>query len=161
MILLSNGEKEFMEMIRNSKSTKGEVILAQSILAVQNDYMSPPNIRDLPNILNSLESKGFIKKGKNNSIILTQIGEEYLYGEFNIQEGFKEFMAMFKNSRSTKGQVILAQSVLAARDKILSPINNKNFEAIVNYVVENEYVEKKDDNSFMLTEKGEEYIYYL
>ena len=161
MILLSTGEENFMKIFRHFKSTEGEVILVQSILAVQNDYMSSPNIRDLTNILNSLESKGFVKKGKSNSIILTQIGEEYLYGQFDVKEGSKEFMVMFKNSRSTKGEVILVQSILAVRDKILSPINNKNFEAIINYVVENKYVEKKDDNSFMLTEEGEKYIYYL
>lgn len=159
MTSLSTGEKEFMEIFRHFKTVAEIGIMIQNVIAVQNNYMSTPNIKDLQNILNSLKSKGFIKEGNNNFIILTQIGEEYLYGQFDIQEGLKEFMAIFKHFRSTKGEGIMGQNILAVKDKMLAPINNKNLKAIIDYAVENKYVEEKDDNFLILTEKGEKYIY--
>lgn len=156
---LSRGEQEFMEIFRHFNTVAETGIMIQNVFAVQNDYMSPPNINNLQDILTSLESKGFIKEGNKNSITLTQMGENYLYGVFDIQDGLREFMNIFKHFRCTKGTGIGVQNILSVKNKMLSPINKKNLQSIIDFSLENQYTKEKGNDFLILTEKGEEYIY--
>ncbi len=78
---LNNGEKEFMELFKHYKKYAENNKTNQSAYFAKHirEYMSPANYNDLKNILKSLESKGMIRVENDNTVNITQLGEDYLW----------------------------------------------------------------------------------
>ncbi len=78
---LNNAEKEFLEIFRHYQTITGGSISKKNILDAlrSRKYMSPANYTDLENVMNSLVSKGFIEIEDPDCIVLTQLGEDYLW----------------------------------------------------------------------------------
>ncbi len=92
-------------------------------------------------------------------ILLTEGGERCLYGKFDIGDGMKEFMSIFKEINIRENEILSIQSFYAKKDQVISPLNikGKNLKVIIDNAIENNYIEEKQ-NSFLLTDKGRRFI---
>lgn len=71
-----------MNIFHHFKLVEGKGIMYQNIRAVQDKYISPPNIKKIPELINNLITQGYItyEKKTSNWFFLTKKGEDYLYG---------------------------------------------------------------------------------
>lgn len=75
-----------MNIFRHFKLTDGQGIMYQNIRAVQDKYLSPPNIKKVTELINSLITNEYITSSKKSSsdwFFLTKKGEDYLYSSKN------------------------------------------------------------------------------
>ena len=81
---LNLGEKESMEIFRYLKIASEQGIQESTFQANLDRYLSPPSIKRIDEILESLEGKGLIQVKDTDYgerfFILTDKGEQYLYG---------------------------------------------------------------------------------
>ena len=87
MSQLSNGEKEMMNIFHHFKLVEGKGIMYQNIRAVQDKYISPPNIKKIPELINNLITQGYITYEKKQVIgFFLQRKEKIIYTGINLMK---------------------------------------------------------------------------
>jgi predicted transcriptional regulator len=158
---LSLKEKEMIDFFRLSRSTKIQPVTSNMIYSTQ--YLSTVIKKNYKSIFNSLISKGLLKhtNGAPNIdyYLLTPNGEKFIYGEFDIETGLQEFMNYFKHFHLCAGNELSSTDVLKMKELYLTPIYEERIDEIIDLAVEREYITKKEIEIYMLSDKGERYVY--
>ncbi|MCP4177477.1 MAG: hypothetical protein GY756_06905, partial [bacterium] len=102
--------------------------------------------------------KGLLKYSLDNKISLTEAGEEYLYGFFDLTDGIDEFIKIIKHYKCIAGSMLPLKNILSIKDEYLSPLNNKNYKIIIESILHYGYI-KKTEEGYVLTDSGEKFFY--
>ena len=155
---LNDAEKRFLRLFEHFGCVAGHRLSTNCIVAVQDKYLAPPDVRNMQEIIKSLVEKDCITP----DLALTQIGEEHIYGVFSLENGVSEFMRIFRDSHCAAGHCLTPANIMAKLNlpsSPLSPLSKKHLEEIEACAIMEGYVTREDGEILRLTEKGERYLY--
>ena len=153
--MLRNGLKN---VFRHFKTVGGQGITVANLFAVKHTYLPQYSNEEIVNEINNMEMEQLLI-AKDQFISLTEKGENFVYGPFDIETGISEFMQIFRHFHVNANQILLISNILAVKDKYLSPQSIKHFEDIVNELQNRNFISADGNNSIILTNIGFEYLY--
>lgn len=162
---LPDNENDFMNVFSYKKLVSGDFILLEEF---KNDYKNLyPNLLIDNRTLNYLKEKAIEKKliqkkvydDGTEVLFLTDIGETQIYGKFDIENAFDEFMLIIRLLDPDKNNYKITSFIVSVLD-IMHPMNYKNIKEILKYARNNGFIEYKDslDPTMYITSKGKDYI---
>jgi predicted transcriptional regulator len=157
---ITREEREILNIFEHFRITSGTGLMQQNMISML-PKLSPIISNKADELISSLIQKGYINHiPENNFFVLTELGENELYGTFNIDDGLAEFMGIFSHFRVTKGTGLMLNNIQSyIANNNLSPMNTKNIELIMQHAVDNGFILDNGNQFYILTEKGEKTIY--
>jgi len=148
---------DLFKVFRHFKTVGGQGLLPSNVFAVAGRILKQYTNEQIVNEINNLEADGLVI-ANDNSITLTDQGEMYVWGEFVLQNGIRDFMNIFRHFNTKAGQILLFSNILAVKYEKLSPLSNKHLEEIVTACQQLGYIQE-GNNCLILSESGHNYIY--
>ena len=146
-----------LQVFTHFRTVGGQGILTSNLLAVKDRYLGRFSIDEVIAEINEMEKEGLVS-ATQKAIGLTDQGEEFVYGKFDLQAGVREFMAIFLHFKTGRNQILPTGSLLAVKSKQLSPVSEKNLQAILNEAERLGYIKDGSSSSIVLTSDGFDFL---
>ena len=128
-----------------------------NLMAVKYRYLGQYTGEEIIQEINSMEQEGILI-ANDRFIMLTNIGEESIYGTFDINHGVNELMGIFQQFHVGRNQSLPIGSLLAVKHESLSPQTNKYLKDVLTEAENRGYITEGQNNSILLTDAGFEYL---
>ena len=136
-------EKIFL-IFKHFRVTGGEVLTDKNRFAVTPMFLKGFSQEEIKEELYNMVKDDFIKD-KENGILLTEKGENAIYGTFDMNDGINEISRMFQHFGTAPNGFLPIASFYAKRNDMLSPITNKHLDKVLDECESRGYAERKND----------------
>jgi hypothetical protein len=134
--------EHILSIFKDKKITGGGGLKYTNFFDATSKVLKGIEIEKIIKEVKNMENDGIVKDG-DNSIFLTDKGEEAIYGIFDINKSINEIINLFQNFGSPVKEGIPFNSFEHTRRNKLTPLTNKHFEEVLKECINRGYIEEK------------------
>ena len=126
---------------KNKIISGGDGIKYNSFFGATSEDLPGVGKKEIIDEVHRMENDGLVKDGEN-SVFLTDKGEQEIYGVFDINKSKNELINEFKNFGSPLKEGIPFKSIESIRKDKLTPLTKKHFEEVLKECIDKGLIEE-------------------